>query len=141
MTTGLEPALLDTNVLVYAHDSLRTKHAEARRLCDLGLAGGATLCLAPQNLFEFYAVVTNPERVATPRSAQEALEEVAMIGQVDRMLIPPSDLHDHVFRLAVARSRTWTAVRCPRMPTAKKGPSRSAPVDGRAELVVGYWEI
>ena len=34
---------------------------------------GAGLCIAPQNLAEFYAIVTNARRVPTPRTPAEAL--------------------------------------------------------------------
>lgn len=58
-----EPGVVDTNVLVYALDAARQ--------------GAATLFVTSQILCEFYSVVTNPRRVAKPRSAAEATAVLA----------------------------------------------------------------
>jgi uncharacterized protein len=71
-----ETALLDTNILVYAADSTSVFHKPAKILRQRGLAGKASLCICPQVLNEFFAVVTDPKRVGRPRSQEEAQLEV-----------------------------------------------------------------
>jgi predicted nucleic acid-binding protein len=70
-------ALVDTNVLVYATDTTSAFHESARQLRDRGFRGELPLVITPQVVLEFFAVVTNPRRVANPRSPHEAREEVA----------------------------------------------------------------
>ena len=69
-------ALLDANVLIYAHQSLSEFHAQSRALLEKGLKGQVSLCICPQVLSEFYAVVTNPKRVTNPTPAEEATAEI-----------------------------------------------------------------
>jgi predicted nucleic acid-binding protein len=71
-----EPALVDTNVLVYAADSSSPFHSAAKFLRDKGIIGETSLCVCPQVLNEFFALVTDPKRVGNPRSKEEALLEV-----------------------------------------------------------------
>ncbi|RZB36062.1 MAG: hypothetical protein SRB2_02567 [Desulfobacteraceae bacterium Eth-SRB2] len=76
MTTSDKISLIDTNVLVYATDGTSPFHEAARNLRDKGLNGEVSLCICPQILNEFFAIVTSPKRVTNPRTQQEALEEV-----------------------------------------------------------------
>jgi toxin-antitoxin system PIN domain toxin len=76
MTIAPEPALVDTNVLVYAVFPVMPDHATSRALLDTAQAAGANLCVAPQNLIEFFAVVTDPRRVTQPRTPDEALQAI-----------------------------------------------------------------
>lgn len=69
-------ALLDTNVLVYAADEASPFHQRSRSLRDRGLSGQISLCVCPQVLIEFFAIVTNPRRVENPRESEEAIEEI-----------------------------------------------------------------
>ena len=75
MTTS-EMALLDSNVLVYAHQALSTFHHEARGLLAQGLEGKIPVCVCPQILLEFFAVITNPRRVTDPVSPSKAMTEI-----------------------------------------------------------------
>jgi predicted nucleic acid-binding protein len=52
------------------------QHAASRALLDRARAAGANLCVAPQNVVEFYAVVTDPRRVTPPRTPDEALQAI-----------------------------------------------------------------
>jgi len=54
MTIASEPALVDTNVLVYAVFPAMPHHAASRALLDTAKVAGANLCVAPQNLIEFW---------------------------------------------------------------------------------------
>jgi toxin-antitoxin system PIN domain toxin len=94
MTTSADPALVDTNVLVYALFPAMPQHAASRALLDRAKAGGANLCIAPQNLVEFYAVVTDPRRVTQPKTSDEALQAIDdMLALPGLRLLPvPADL-------------------------------------------------
>ncbi|HEX4053312.1 MAG TPA: TA system VapC family ribonuclease toxin [Tepidisphaeraceae bacterium] len=71
-----EPALLDTNVLVYSlyHDA--PQHAACRVLVEKARSADAALFVAAQTMAEFYSVVTNPRRATNPRSAAEAVDTI-----------------------------------------------------------------
>ena len=101
-------ALVDFNVLVYALYGESEHHERCRALLEQSQAGQAALCVAPQNLAEFYAVVTDPRRVAIPRKPAEAVDAIerllAMSGMT--LLSAPIDL---VRRwLALVRQRPVT---------------------------------
>lgn len=76
MTTTSSLTLIDTNVLVYAVFPAAAHHAPSRALLDLAKVAGAGLCVAPQNLVEFFSVVINPKRVTHPKTGDEALQAV-----------------------------------------------------------------
>ncbi len=71
-----EVSLLDTNILVYAADEMSPFHQAARALIEKGLRGEILLCICPQVLNEFFATVTNPQRVSNPRTQNEARLEM-----------------------------------------------------------------
>ena len=75
-------AVLDTNVLVYALFAQRPEHAAPLALLESARDADANLVVAPQNLAEFYAVVTNPRRVSTPLSGAAARAEVETFTQL-----------------------------------------------------------
>ncbi len=78
-----EVALVDTNVLVYALYPEVEHHVPARSLLERAQAGQLDLCLVPQILTEFFAVVTNPRRVTEPRRPDEAIDAI------ERFLVMP----------------------------------------------------
>jgi predicted nucleic acid-binding protein len=71
--TESESALLDANVLVYAFDRESPHYASARSLLEWAAEPDAGLCVVPQVLAEFYAVVTSPRRVEHPKTPVEVL--------------------------------------------------------------------
>lgn len=71
-----EPLLLDTNVLVYAHNQDALFHLPALRLISSILKGDIKGVLAQQNLWEFYAVITDKRRVMKHLSVNEASDLV-----------------------------------------------------------------
>lgn len=95
-----DPALIDTNVLVYATDPAVPQHADAESLCNRALAGDVEACVTPQVLLEFFATVTNPKRVANPRTPAVAWGEVAKFRAALPVLATPIDLVDRVRSLA-----------------------------------------
>ena len=72
-------ALLDTNVLIYASDKTSLFHGVCRELRAGGTTGRHALCVTPQVLLEYVAVVTNPRRVVAPRTPAEAWAEVGKL--------------------------------------------------------------
>jgi predicted nucleic acid-binding protein len=51
---------VDTNVLLRSVESGHSMHAVARQALQHLTAAGAVLCMAPQNLIEFWVVATRP---------------------------------------------------------------------------------
>lgn len=94
MMSVSEPALVDTNVLVYALFPAMPDHAASRALLDRAKAADANLFISPQNLIEFFAVVTDPRRVTPAKTNDEALNAVAdFLSQPGLALLPvPADL-------------------------------------------------
>jgi predicted nucleic acid-binding protein len=86
MNTSNDHAVVDTNVLVYAADTSSSVHEPSRQLRDRGFRGEILLVITPQVLLEFFAVITSPRRVATPRSPEEARAEVEKYVRADNML-------------------------------------------------------
>jgi len=70
------PALLDANVLVYAFHQDSDHHQASRTLLDRAQVGQLALCVTPQVLAEFYAVVTDSRRVSAPREPEEAVQAI-----------------------------------------------------------------
>jgi predicted nucleic acid-binding protein len=57
---SLGDCLVDTNVLLRSVESGHSMHATARHALQHLTAAGAVLCVAAQNLIEFWAVATRP---------------------------------------------------------------------------------
>jgi len=109
MTTSTESstlALLDTNILVYAVNSEAQHHSVSKDLLSRASAAGAALCVAPQNLTEFYAIVTDRRRVPKPVSPAEAVQAIkdllAMPGLA--LLTVPVDIVNRWTELLQSRS-------------------------------------
>jgi len=75
MTTS-DYALLDSNVLVYAADNASPYYKSSKILRDKGIKGEILLCVCPQVLMEFFAVITDSKRVENPIASSEAIKEV-----------------------------------------------------------------
>jgi len=71
-----KPILFDTNILVYAANRASPFHRKAKALREKAEKGELRICVSIQNLCEFYAMVTDPERVERPLLPQVAREEV-----------------------------------------------------------------
>jgi predicted nucleic acid-binding protein len=89
MTIASDPALLDTNVFVYAVFPAVPQYAASRALLDTAKKTGANLRVAPQNLVEFYAVVTDPRRVTQPKTTDEALKAIDDILALPGLVLLP----------------------------------------------------
>ena len=91
-------AVIDTNVLVYAADESSEFHKASRTLRDREDIG---LAVTPQILMEFYAIITDPRRVTSPLSSEEARAEVEKYVNSPRviMLHPTQDILTRVIAL------------------------------------------
>lgn len=68
--------LLDANILVYAVNEDSQFHDTAVKLRNKGLMGEIPLCVTPQVLSEFFAIITDPRRIELPLTQAEAALEV-----------------------------------------------------------------
>jgi len=64
--------LLDTNILVHAYNKSSPNQDKASKIIKKAMHGEIDVCLSPQVLYEFYAVVTSAKRVEHPISTNEA---------------------------------------------------------------------
>jgi predicted nucleic acid-binding protein len=66
--------LLDTNILVHAYNKSSPHQQEAAKIIKRAMQKETNACIAPQVLYEFFAVVTNEKRVEKPMSTHEAAD-------------------------------------------------------------------
>lgn len=66
--------LLDTNILVHSHNRASPYQKRASNVIRKAMHGEIEAYIAPQILYEFFAVVTNPKKVEYPLSSDEALD-------------------------------------------------------------------
>jgi toxin-antitoxin system PIN domain toxin len=91
-----EASLVDTNVLVYSIYEGSPQHAASRRLLERCQGGQQPLCVATQNLVEFFATTTNPKRVTAPYKPVDALTLIRQVLSIPNLTVLPSppDLHE-----------------------------------------------
>lgn len=85
-----EPVLLDSNILVYAHNRSSPFHKKCLELAKSAAEGGIQANLAHQNLLEFYSVITNPRRIENPISYHDARKLVANYYDSPFLIIYPT---------------------------------------------------
>ncbi len=97
--------LIDTNVLVYALFPSSSQHAASRSLLEKARDPNAGLCVFPQILAEFFAVVTNPKRVSPAKTPEEALQAIERFLALPGLaLLPlPADVVTRWVRLGRSR--------------------------------------
>ncbi len=97
---SVDPGIVDTNVLVYALDADAPQHAAARDLLEAARADASTtLFVTSQILCEFYSIVTNPRRVAKPRTAAEAMAAISDLLAFLHVLPAPAQAVDGLLDL------------------------------------------
>lgn len=91
-------AVIDTNVLVYAADESSEFHEASHTLRD---REDIALAVTPQILMEFYAIITDPRRVTSPRSGEEARAELEKYANSSRIMTlhPTQDVLTRVIAL------------------------------------------
>lgn len=95
-------AVIDTNILVYAHFQDSSHYRSAYDLLERGREIDAELYVTPQVIAEFYAVVTHPKRVSNPFTAAEAvaaIEQVLSLPGIS-LLHPSSNVVERWLQLA-----------------------------------------
>ena len=75
-------------------------------MLEAGRADSVTLYVTSQIICEFYSVVTNPWRVAKPRSYADALAAISSLLGFLRVLPVPADTVEEVIRLVRRRPVT-----------------------------------
>jgi predicted nucleic acid-binding protein len=105
-------SVVDTNVLVYAHLTASPQHADSLALVDRAKDPAAGLCVFPQMVTEFFAIVTNPKRVTTPMDCPTALTAVdKLLAYPGLAVLPvPADLVSRVMALLRAAPVTGPKV-------------------------------
>jgi toxin-antitoxin system PIN domain toxin len=86
--------LVDTNLLLYAEDSLSQHHQTARAWWDEQLSGTAPVCLCWPVLNAFIRIGTNPRLHQRPLTLKESCDRVqSWFEQPCVRLIQPTDQH------------------------------------------------
>jgi len=86
--------LVDTNLLLYAEDSLSEHHEIARTWWDEQLSGTAPVCLCWPVLKAFIRIGTNPRLHQRPLTVKESCDRVqSWFEQPCVRLIQPTDQH------------------------------------------------
>jgi uncharacterized protein len=110
MTMPAEPGIVDTNILVYALDTAAPQHVAARTLLEAARTEATTLYVTSQILCEFYSVMTNPRRVARPRTATEAMTVLSDMLTFLHVLPVPASTVDRLLDLLRRRPVTGSDV-------------------------------
>ena len=87
--TRIEPGVLDANVLAYAINTSAPQHSASRTLLDSARDHRVTLYVTSQILCEFYSIITNPRRVAAPKSSADAQQIVSDILALPGLWVLP----------------------------------------------------
>lgn len=85
------PVLLDSNVLIYAHNQSSLLHNQALALIQSVIEGDIKGVLAQQNLLEFYSIITDQKRVTNPLSLKDAFGLVTLYLDSPFKVIYPTD--------------------------------------------------
>lgn len=100
---------LDTNILVYAHDTSSQQHIVSANLLAAAIAGQLHAVLAEQNLLELYRILTNPVAMKNkPLTATQAKEliENTYLNELFQIIYPTPASLQKVLDLAVQKNIT-----------------------------------
>jgi len=91
--------LVDANILLYAEDSLQSRHQQARAWWDGQLSGTGVVCLCWTVLSAFIRIGTNPRVFEHPLSLEQALTRVqSWLDQPCTRVVRPTERHWTVFK-------------------------------------------
>ena len=86
--------LVDTNILLYAEDSLSAHHESARTWWDTQLSGSAPVCLCWPVITAFIRIATNARLHQRPLTLGEAVDRVqSWIDQPCIRVVQPTEQH------------------------------------------------
>ncbi len=95
--------LVDANILLYAEDSLQSRHQQARAWWDGQLSGTGVVCLCWTVLSAFIRIGTNPRVFEHPLSLEQALARVqSWLDQPCTRVVRPTERHWTVFKQVLA---------------------------------------
>lgn len=91
--------LVDTNILLYAEDSLQSRHQQARAWWDGQLSGTGVVCLCWTVLSAFIRIGTNPRVFEHPLTIEQAIARVqSWLDQPCTRVVRPTERHWTVFK-------------------------------------------
>ena len=89
--------LVDANLLIYAHVSTFSQHAQAREWLDERLNGVAPVGLPWSSVLAFLRVTTNPRVFERPQPIADAWRQVLAWLAAERVWIPqPTERHSEI---------------------------------------------
>jgi predicted nucleic acid-binding protein len=99
--TASDLAMLDSNVLVYASQKESRFYQSSKAIRDKGLSGEIPVCVCPQVLFEFFAVITNSGRATRSVAPQDATIEIEKYLKIAKILkiYPDRKITENVLEL------------------------------------------
>lgn len=83
--------LVDANILIYGHYQGSEYYKASFALLEKARDNTIALCVTPQVLAEFYAVITNTRRVSSayqPKEALEAINEILLLPGMSLLPVP-----------------------------------------------------
>lgn len=108
--------VLDTNILVHAYNKSSPYQKSASRVIKKAMQGEIEAYLAPQILYEFFAIVTNPRRVEQPMPLDEAsdlcmdLWECREIEKVNPTPLAPKEVFKLAKELNLSKGRVFDCI-------------------------------
>ena len=84
---GSGKGLVDSNLLVYAHDLESKFNASAKSWLETTSLDG-NLYISWQNILEFYSIITNPKRSSRPLKPKDAIEVVGTLQKSLEIIYP-----------------------------------------------------
>jgi uncharacterized protein len=91
--------LVDSNLLLYAHDSLSEFHAGARQWWDAQLSGTDPVCLSWPVVTAFIRIGTNARLQRRPMTLQEAIDRIeSWLSQPCVRVVSPTEHHWDILR-------------------------------------------
>ena len=108
--------LLDTNILVHAHNKSSPHREEASNIIRRAIRGEFNACLTSQVLYEFFAVITNPKRVEKPLTTDDAADvckdflDCQEIEKMNPTLLVTSQVFQFARELKLSRSKVFDCV-------------------------------
>lgn len=93
-----EKYILDTNILIHAHNIDSQYHQKASEIQEKALKGEIKVVIAQQNLLEFFAIVTDKKRIQRPIKKNEALEEIEKYIKSFEIIYPKENTLDLVIK-------------------------------------------
>ena len=94
------PAVVDTNVLLYAADASARFHVPSRALWDRARAGDIALAVTPQILWEYFSLITSPKRVTAALAPEDAWSDIERFRVAFQIIQPPVDIVERVLALS-----------------------------------------